>query len=206
MKGATLNIALTIWLAASVGIWLLGIAFAGRLFLPYPNPFTLLLVYGPWLALLVVMVSNWGRRHDVRVAKPAALSVAALIALTILLYPVRDVAKERYFNAVLSSCQDQYEVENVSWEDVPAFDGNVRRFRARSDADRHLITCVNRRAGFLMVDLICPGESPWADATNALEISFGTFHGIPAEHFFSVVHYDFGAANARPTATAEQCP
>jgi hypothetical protein len=206
VRSTSVNIALTVWLTASIGIWLLGVAFAGAPYVPYPNAFTLLLIYGPWLVLLVVIVSNWGQRHGVRAAKPAALLLGALIGFLILLFPHRGLAKERFFNAVLSSCQVRHGVERVLWQGIPAFDGNVRRFRAKSAADKRLVDCVSQGAGFVVTDLICPGESPWPEGGSALEVSFGTSHTIPAEHFFDIVHYEFAGRTRKPTAIREQCP
>lgn len=118
MKSTAFKITLGIWLAASVGFWLFGFSSFGW-YLPRPGPWTLFLVYGPWLVLLVLLVADWGRRREVVAAKRAAIFVAALIALSIALYPQRDVVKERYFRAVLSSCQASQGGEIV-WEDVPA--------------------------------------------------------------------------------------
>jgi hypothetical protein len=129
-----------------------------------------------------------------------------LAAATLATYPYWDVAKERYFEAALSSCQRQHGATTIAWEDVPAFDGSVRIFRARTDADRRLIGCVNRRSGILIDDIACRAGVSRGGANGALEITSGNAHTLQQERFFSVVRYDYpGDANVE-RGSVEWCP
>ena len=54
MRRTALNVGLTLWLIVSLGFWLSGVAFSGELYLPSLNPFTVSVLYAPWLVLLAI--------------------------------------------------------------------------------------------------------------------------------------------------------
>ena len=178
----------------------------GGPYLPYPAVGAILLLYAPWLVLLVVAAHRWGRNRRAPAARPVAISLAALFAAALASYPYWAIPKERYFEAALSSCQAEHGVPTTRWEDVPAFDASVRIFRARTASDRRVIDCVNRRAGLLIDDIACRGGESHGGANGALEITWGTTHTVQQERFFDVVRYDYpGAANV-PLGSVEWCP
>lgn len=206
MRVLPLKIALAVWLALSASGWVFGMVRLGGAYLPYPAVGAVLLLYAPWLVLLVVAADRWGQRRGAPAARPVAIALAALIAAALASYPYWAIPKERYFDAVLSSCQAEHGVATVTWEDVPAFDANVRIFRARTAVHRRLIACVNRRAGLLIDDLACRGGESRGGANAALEIASGNAHTLQQQRFFDVVRYDYPGAASVPLGSAEWCP
>jgi len=206
VKRASLKIGLRIWLALSVTTWLIGIWFAGGFYIPRPNLQTLLVIYGPWIVLLALAANGWGQRNQIRWAKPAALTLAAVAALLISLGSQHAVAKEKYFNAVLASCQSGAGVGRIQWEDIPSYDAGVQRYVATDAPDQQVIECVRQRAGLLIRQVTCPGEAASPAAVSALEVTSGNEHGPGETRFFDVTHFRFTDAPATVNQTDARCP
>jgi hypothetical protein len=203
---APLKIGLRIWLALSVTTWLIGIWFAGGFYIPRPNLQTLLVIYGPWIVPLALVASAWGQRNQIRWAKPAALTLAAIAALLISLGPQHAAAKEKYFNAVLASCQSGAGVGRIQWTDIPSYDAGVQRYVATDAPDQRVIECVRQRAGLLIRQVACPGKAASPAAVSALEVTSGNEHGPGEARFFEVTHFRFTDATTTAKPTDARCP
>ncbi|QQN74362.1 hypothetical protein [Croceicoccus sp. YJ47] len=64
MKATVFSIGLSIWLALSGLIWLVGFGLAGKLYLPPLDLSTISTLYAPWLVLLTIAVRAWMGREQ----------------------------------------------------------------------------------------------------------------------------------------------
>src|SRR5690606_9638609 len=146
-------------------------------YIPRPNLQTLLVIYGPWIVLLALAANGWGQRNQIRWAKPAALTLAAVAALLISLGSQHAVAKEKYFNAVLASCEGGVGVGRIQWADMPSCGRGGKRYVATDARVEQETEWVRPRAGLLVRQVNCPGEAASPAAVSALEVTSGNEHG-----------------------------
>ena len=84
--------------------------------------------------------------------------VAGTIALGLLVAffgpPLWHPLKERYFNYVSASCSETHGLGQIPWRNVPAFDGTVEQFVARSAREVAVRDCIKQWAGVIMTDRV----------------------------------------------------
>jgi hypothetical protein len=80
--------------------------------------------------------------------------------------PLWHPAKEKYFNYVASSCDEDHRIGTIPWGQVPAFDAHVERFVALKEADIAALDCINRWAGVIITNRYSPEvEYPMRERT-----------------------------------------
>jgi hypothetical protein len=132
-----------------------------------------------------------------RSTRIAGIATGALIVCSFVAYGERYAIKEKYFNAVLSSCANWHNIRNVRWEFVPAFDAEVRDFRGHNESQIETIRCVDRWAGLIIDDVkdIDYNSTPrFRGEALQTAVSGQMLATRPPQRFFDVSHIVYVAA------------